>query len=82
MYTGEKLRLLRLLKGHKQRFVADQLGISQQAYSKMEKKEKINDQLLKEIIQCMNCTPEDIDILEKIHPSSFKIRGINDRLHN
>ena len=66
MCSGEKLRLLRLLKGYKQQFVADKLGISQQAYSKLEKKEKINESLLKEIFQHLHCSHEEIDMVERI----------------
>ena len=40
-YSGEAIRKLRLLKGLSQKGVAVELGITQQAYSKLEKKEKI-----------------------------------------
>lgn len=66
MITGEKLRLLRLLKGFKQKNVADKLGITQQAYSKLEKRTVINDSMLEKIITSMNCTTEDIDAINRL----------------
>ncbi|MFT3825912.1 MAG: helix-turn-helix transcriptional regulator [Chitinophagaceae bacterium] len=66
MITGEKLRLLRLLKGFKQKNVADKLGITQQAYSKLEKRSVINGITLEKIITSMNCTREDVEAVNKL----------------
>jgi transcriptional regulator with XRE-family HTH domain len=52
MFTGETLRQLRSLKGFKQKEVADKLHISQPAYSKLEKRKKVNGQ-----------TPDQIKII-------------------
>jgi transcriptional regulator with XRE-family HTH domain len=70
MLTGEELRLLRLIKGLKQQFIASKMGISQQAYSKLEKKNSINASQAEKILHCMNCRQEDVDALDKIHTIS------------
>jgi transcriptional regulator with XRE-family HTH domain len=66
MISGEKLRMLRIVKGLKQQFVADRLGITQQAYSKLERKDVISDQVLEKIMLCISCTPEEFNTLLKI----------------
>jgi transcriptional regulator with XRE-family HTH domain len=44
MYDGEKLKRLRMAKGYSQKGIAKKLGITQQAYSKLENRQtKIND---------------------------------------
>lgn len=67
MFTGEELRLLRLLKGLKQQFIASKMGISQQAYSKLEKKNSIKVSQMEKALRCMNCCQEDVDALNRIH---------------
>lgn len=74
MLTGEKLRLLRIVKGWKQQFVADKLGISQQAYSKLEKRDFIKKDVLTRIMQSTNCTEEDMEAIDKIIQSMQKNR--------
>jgi transcriptional regulator with XRE-family HTH domain len=66
MFTGENLRQLRLIKGMKQKFVASKLGISQQAYSKLENRDVITDHLLLKVMQSMDCKPEEKDIIEQL----------------
>ena len=67
MNTGEKIRLLRVCKGMKQSTVASKLGITQQAYSKIEKSDKISDKKLQEICTVMGCRIESLnEIIDKL----------------
>jgi len=63
MATGQTLRLLRTLKGIKQTALAKKLGISQQAYSKLENSKHLREERLRVILTAMNCTPEDIELI-------------------
>lgn len=75
MLNGETLRLLRIAKGWKQQFVADKLGISQQAYSKLEKRNVIKKEVLMKIIQSTNCTEEEMVAIERILQSFHRNRS-------
>jgi DNA-binding XRE family transcriptional regulator len=66
MFSGEKLRLLRIVKDHKQQHVANQLGITQQAYSKLEKKKAIGEQTLIKIWNRMQWTYADIEAIHQL----------------
>ena len=66
MTKGEIIRTLRNLRGIKQSTLASGLGISQPAYSKIEKSESIKSEKLKKILLILKCSEEDICILEKI----------------
>jgi transcriptional regulator with XRE-family HTH domain len=68
MCTGETLKHLRLVKGLSQKGIAKKLGISQPAYSKIEKRKKINDALLNRILLIMRCVANDIETVQKIIP--------------
>lgn len=68
MISGEKLRLLRNWKGLPQKQAAKLLGISQPAYSKMEKKKEINGLMLEKVKKAFNCSDEDIDQLNNLPP--------------
>ncbi len=68
MCSGETLKHLRLLKDLSQKGIANKLGISQPAYSKIEKKKNINDKQLKRILLIMHCDSRDIDLVEKFAP--------------
>lgn len=57
MLTGDKLRLLRLIKGMKQQVVAQQMGISQQAYSKLEKRRSLQGNCCKRYYNACNAPP-------------------------
>ncbi|HYM94356.1 MAG TPA: helix-turn-helix transcriptional regulator [Chitinophagaceae bacterium] len=58
--TGELLQRLRLVKGIKQRVIAEKLQISQQAYSKIEKSRKIAGYRLKKLLKALNYSAEDM----------------------
>lgn len=66
MITGETLRLLRTWKNLKQKTVADQLGISQPAYSKLEKCKCIKERKLVKLLKAINCTKAELDAFIKI----------------
>lgn len=68
MITGETLRLLRLIKGLKQKTMADNLNMSQPAYSKMEKRKKINGAIEESIKKILCCTESEIEVIKKILP--------------
>jgi XRE family transcriptional regulator, regulator of sulfur utilization len=61
MNTGEKIRILRDMKGYSQDNMADMLGLSRQAYGDIERgKTKISDARLKQIADTLGTTPEAI----------------------
>ena len=72
MFNGEKLRLLRNWKGLPQKQAASLLGISQPAYSKLEKKKVINGEMLQKIKKAFGCTDMDIGRLYKLPPPPVK----------
>ena len=57
---GRKITKLRELRGMKQETVAAELGISQQAVSKIELSEKIEDEVLEKIAVVLGVTAEGI----------------------
>lgn len=66
MFNGETLRLLRTWKKLKQQSIADKLGITQQAYSKLENKKAIRKEKVKEILEALNCSEADLKVFEKL----------------
>ena len=67
MNDGEKLKMLRMIKGFPQNGVAKKLGITQQAYSKLEKQsKKIPLFRIEEILKTLNCSNEDFKKVEKL----------------
>ena len=61
MQAGQKIRILRRLKGYSQEYFASQLGISQGAYGKIERGESdITLGRLREIADILEVTPIDI----------------------
>jgi len=64
MFTGEILRKLRTVKGIKQSALAKKLGISQQAYSKLEQSKQLTRERTEHILQLMQCSIDDIDKLK------------------
>jgi transcriptional regulator with XRE-family HTH domain len=72
MVTGEDLRLLRILKGIKQTSVANKIGISQQAYSKLEKSDSISKKKIEAILEAIDCNTSDIKKLKRIINSQAK----------
>ncbi|MHB1105925.1 MAG: helix-turn-helix domain-containing protein [Lutibacter sp.] len=60
-HIGRKISRIRELRGMKQEALADALGISQQAVSKIEQSEKVEDDKLKEIANALGVTKEAIE---------------------
>ncbi len=59
-HIGRKISRLRELRGWKQESLAAELGVSQQAISKMEQSEKIEDALLERISKALDIPVEGI----------------------
>jgi transcriptional regulator with XRE-family HTH domain len=66
MYCGEDLKFLRLVKKLNQRAVAKKLRITQQAYSKIEQKETLETGRFNYIMQLMNCSKEELELLKQL----------------
>jgi transcriptional regulator with XRE-family HTH domain len=60
-HIGRKISRIRELRGMKQEALADALGISQQAVSKIEQSEKIEDDKLEQIAKVLGVTKEAIE---------------------
>jgi len=66
MNERQKLRHFRMLKGFSQNGIAKKLGITQQAYSKIESGQiKIDDVRMKEILKVLQCSPDNLKEIEK-----------------
>ena len=59
-HIGRKISRLRELRGWKQESLAAELGVSQQAVSKMEQSEKIDEELLERISKALNIPVDSI----------------------
>jgi transcriptional regulator with XRE-family HTH domain len=58
---GNKIRQIRELKGYSQEYIAEKLGVSQRAYSKLETNEtKLDWQKITKIAEILNVEPTDI----------------------
>jgi len=60
IHIGRKVARLRELRGIKQEILAESLGISQQAVSKLEQSESIEETTLARIANALKITPEQI----------------------
>jgi transcriptional regulator with XRE-family HTH domain len=60
MHIGRKIERIRELRGMKQESLASALGISQQAVSKMEASEEVDEEKLQKVAQALNVTAEAI----------------------
>jgi transcriptional regulator with XRE-family HTH domain len=59
--TGEKIKVLRNVKGYTQEYMAKNLGVSQKIYSMIENDEKeVTQVILQKVAQVFNVTPEFI----------------------
>lgn len=67
MYSGICIKRLRVFKEIKQETVAKRLGISQQAYSKLENCEQISNERLVEILAAMGCTVTDLESIINLY---------------
>lgn len=59
-HIGRKISRLRELRGMKQETLAEQLGISQQAVSKIEQSENVEEHTLERIAKALSVTPTAI----------------------
>ena len=71
--TGEAIRKLRNLKGLGQKDAGSRLNISQQAYSKIEKKEQIKPNLLNKIMRAFNCSEVEFEKINGYPPHKLII---------
>jgi transcriptional regulator with XRE-family HTH domain len=69
MYTGELLKKIRLLKGLNQSGIAKKIGITQQAYSKTEKNDKIEEKKFIQIIRALGCSDKELEIVKNYPPT-------------
>ena len=60
-HIGRKISRIRELRGMKQETLAEELGISQQAVSKIEQSEKIEDDKLEQIANVLGVSKEGIE---------------------
>lgn len=73
--SGETIRMLRTLKGMKQTEAAKKLGISQQAYSKMELNNIVSESKLVKILRAFNSSLQDLEHIIKFTPPINKINA-------
>jgi len=57
---GQKVERIRTFRGFKQEYLASKLGVSQQAVSKIEQQDEIEEDLLRQIAEALGVTPEVI----------------------
>ena len=74
--SGKTLCVLRNLKGLKQGQVAKELGVTQSAYSKLEKLDKIDKKHVNKIIKGMGYSPEEFE-KASVYISTFKQNGFD-----
>jgi transcriptional regulator with XRE-family HTH domain len=60
MPIGKKVERIRMFRGIKQEYLANKLGLSQQAFSKLEQQETIEEELLKQIADILGVTTDVI----------------------
>jgi transcriptional regulator with XRE-family HTH domain len=69
--NGESIRRLRTVVGIKQEVVADKLGVTRQAYSKIERSSNVNMQRVIIILAALNCTIDDLEKIISFTSSRF-----------
>lgn len=69
---GEAIRKLRHLKGFKQIAAAKKLGISQQAYSKLERNTNLGHHKIYEIIKAFECGNGDFERMNGYPPRKYE----------
>ncbi|HLK29903.1 MAG TPA: helix-turn-helix transcriptional regulator [Puia sp.] len=73
MNDGEKIKILRMIKNYSQSGIAKKLGITRQAYSKMENEQtKVSEERMQKILKILQCTEEDLKNIETFHLSPKK----------
>jgi transcriptional regulator with XRE-family HTH domain len=73
MNTGALVKLLRTAKHLNQKTISRELGISQQAYSKIEQRDYINKMSLHKVLKALKSTPEELEELKKLFPQSNQL---------
>lgn len=81
MHIGRKIERIRILRGIKQDVLASALGVSQQAVSKLEKSEMIEDDRLEKIADALNVSVEAIKHFDEEAAINF-INTFNDNSIN
>jgi transcriptional regulator with XRE-family HTH domain len=74
MIPGHLLKLLRTVRSIDQKTVSRHLGISQQAYSKIERSEYIDKTSLQKVMEVLKTTPEELEQLKSILSRPADIR--------
>ena len=69
MASGELLKKLRMIKGFNQSGIAKKLGVSQQAYSKLEKTNSISEKKLADILKALDCSETELETITNIDRS-------------
>jgi transcriptional regulator with XRE-family HTH domain len=72
MIPGKLVRQLHQLKGIKQEIVARKMGITQQAYSKLENSSQINGDKERAVLDALQCSEKDISIIKSIAPPKIR----------
>lgn len=67
MYSGTNIRKIRLLKGLNQKGIATRLGISQQAYSKIEKQTKIPEARIMTLLNAIGANLTELSAVNSIN---------------
>ncbi|WP_443947389.1 helix-turn-helix domain-containing protein [Pedobacter sp. AW1-32] len=78
MHLGRKISRIRELRGMKQEALANELGISQQAISKLEQSEDIEDSTLEKVAKVLGVTTEGI----KQYSDEAVFNVISNTFHN
>jgi transcriptional regulator with XRE-family HTH domain len=63
MYSGELLKKIRLLKGFNQNGIAKKLGITQQAYSKLENSGRLQENKFMRVTKAIGCSDQELKIV-------------------
>lgn len=77
---GAKTAIIRNARGYTQQYMAQQLDMAQNTYSRIEKDEsdKLSDELLDKIATCLGVTKEDIKsptpVIMNLHDDGFRER--------
>jgi transcriptional regulator with XRE-family HTH domain len=66
MHSGRTLKMLRQFNNLTQQQIAKRLGISQQAYSKLEQHQSIGKKKMDAILNSLNFSRSDLDQIKKI----------------
>ena len=72
METGEKIRILRIMKGFSQDNMADMVGISRQAYGEIERgNTRPSSERIDQITEKLGLTPNDLEVFGNVISNFF-----------